>query len=524
MKKFLAILLLPWLLVACPVPLPVIETFIATPSALPYGGGQVKFVWATKHASAIFLNGVNVSDKNTLELDVSATTIFTLEARGAGGVVRQSMTLAVETTPPPTIASFRATPNTLPFGGGTVLLEWTSEYATHLSLEGTDVTGQTSRTVQVTTSKSFTLVATGISGRAQKTTSVFVQDAPPVIAHFSATPDTLERGPVSLTWDVLGADSLSITPNIGIVTGDSIQVFVEQSTTFTLTASNNGGTVSKSITVASTALSSNALGLVNLAWDTNKRSAETDSSGRVRFTPLTYSDIDYVMGGVRYLTATFRVTNLDSEPLENISLRAIARRGNLGATAAFDVRAFPSLAFPEGEVFTDPSVAQRIVPLHGMQLGISVAEPDSSAADFQAYRPSESSSLEAAAQTAALLGADEHVLDYGFVVKNGSSRRIEAGGTGLVSVSFRIPRRFDSLPKVFKFQVSFLLSTDSALRVSRALLETTTAAETRGVELGRATNPTQLVLFGNDNETASQAAVRVIRLPNIKIGSSTTLP
>jgi hypothetical protein len=525
MKAVFAILALMFVLVACPAP-PMIETFSATPTALPFGGGKVKLMWTTTNANQVLLDGTdaNATTQNQLEVMVSATKTFTLEARGAGGATQRSLEVVVETTPPPTIPSFTATPDTLPFGGGQVTLAWTNTNATSLSLEGANVTGQTSTTVNVTTSRTFTLTATGISGTVQKTVGVFVQDAPPVIANFTATPDTLERGLVTLAWDVLGATSLSISPNVGTVTGNSVQVSVSKNTTFALTASNNGGSDSKNVSVASTALQSNPLGLVNLAWDTNKRDSETDSSNRLSFAPLTYSDIDHVAGGVRYLTATYRVTNLSNAPLENITLRAVAKTGNLGETAAFEVRAFPDATNPDGELFTDPTVAQRIVPLHGMQLGATVPVPDSTASDFQAYRASESASLETSAQGTSLLAATERVLDYGFVTKNGSSRSLPVGGTGLVSVSFRIPRRFDPMPKVFKFKISFLVTTDSAVRVSRALLETTGAAETRGASLGSASNPSQLVLVGSDTDTSSDTAVRVVRLPSIKIGVGTVFP
>jgi hypothetical protein len=524
-KAFFVILALSGLLVACPAP-PVIGSFSVTPNVLPYGGGKVKLMWTTTNASQVLLDGTDVSatTQNQFEVTVAASKTFNLEARGAGGSTVQSLEVKVETTPPPTIPSFTASPDTLPFGGGQVSLAWTSQNATSLSLDGVDVTGQSSSTVNVTTSRTFTLSATGISGTTQKTVGVFVQDAPPVIVNFSATPDTLESGSVTLAWDVLGASNLSISPNVGVVTGNSIQVAVDKNTSFTLIASNNGGAASKAVVVASTALQSSPLGLVNLAWDSNKRDLETDSSNRVSFAPLTYSDIDHVAAGFRYLTATYRVTNLSSAPLENITLRAVAKTGNLGETAAFEVRAFPDATNPDGALFTDPTVAQRIVPLHGMQLGATVPVPDGTASDFQAYRASESAALESAAQNASVLAATERVLDYGFVTKNGSSRSLPAGGTGLVSVSFRLPRRFDPLPKVFKFKVSFLLTTDSALRVSRALLETTSEAETRGATLGSASNPSQVVLFGGDTETSSDTALRVVRLPSIKIGNTTMFP
>ncbi len=346
------------------------------------------------------------------------------------------------------------------------------------------------------------------------------------ISSFTATPETLESGLVTLEWQVVGASQLSIFPDIGLVSGNSLQVNVTKNTTFTLSATNGTDTTTKTISVAITSISSTALGLVNLAWDTSKREVETDPGRQISFLPLTYSDIDYVIGGVRYLTATYRVTNLSSQPLENISLRAISKSANNGQTAAFDIRAFPDTNNPDGALYTDPSVGQRILPLHGMQLGATAPIPDVLASDFQAYLQSESSILETSARATGFLTETETILDYAFVVKNNANRRIEAGGTGIVSVAMRIPRRLiqaDPLSKIFKFKLSFLITTDNSTRVSRGLLETTEAVATRAIALGSSGNPAQLVLIGSDSDAPNDPAFRTVRLNNIRIGANTNL-
>ena len=525
MKSFLAILALMLLLVACPVQPPTISSFTADKVNLPFGGGNVTLSWVTERASSLSLNSGDVTGLNSKIMAVSSSTVFTLTASNTGGSVTKTVEIVVAPAPP-IISSFTASPSTLPFGGGLVRLTWVTQNTTALSLDGGDVTGTTSLEVNVTNSKTFTLTATGLGGITSKSVGIFVLDDVPVISSFTATPETLESGLVTLAWQTLGATSLSISPSIGIVTGNSLEVNISKTTTFTLTATNNGGSTTKTVLVASTALSSTALGLVNLAWDTNKRNAETDSSGQVSFLPLTYSDIDFVSGGVRYLTATYRVTNLSSQPLENIALRAVAKTGNVGETAAFDIRAFPDANNPDGTLYTDASVGQRILPVHGMQLGATTPVPDENASDFQGYRLSESTALETAARGSGLIGVNESVLDYSYIVKNNLNRRLEAGGTALVSVAVRIPRRLvqaDPLSKIFKFKLSFLLSSDSAIRVSRALLETTTASQSRAMALGSSSNPTQLVLLGSDLDAPSDGALRLIRLPNIRFGVTTNL-
>jgi hypothetical protein len=74
---------------------------------------------------------------------------------------------------------------------------------------------------------------------------------PPTISSFAADPSTITSGQSSeLSWSVTGADSISISPAVGTVTGNSIAVFPSQTTTYTLTAMNAQGSVTAETTVA----------------------------------------------------------------------------------------------------------------------------------------------------------------------------------------------------------------------------------------------------------------------------------
>jgi peptidoglycan-associated lipoprotein len=73
----------------------------------------------------------------------------------------------------------------------------------------------------------------------------------PVISSFSAEPSTIERGQSStLSWSISGATDMSINQGVGPVQSQGQrQVFPNNSTTYTLTASGPGGTDSRSVTV-----------------------------------------------------------------------------------------------------------------------------------------------------------------------------------------------------------------------------------------------------------------------------------
>jgi hypothetical protein len=75
---------------------------------------------------------------------------------------------------PPAIASFTATPDELPAGGGDTKLQWSVTGATKLSIEGIgEVTGS-SKTVNVKATKTFVLIAENADGSVKGTVDVTV--------------------------------------------------------------------------------------------------------------------------------------------------------------------------------------------------------------------------------------------------------------------------------------------------------------------------------------------------------------
>ena len=72
----------------------------------------------------------------------------------------------------------------------------------------------------------------------------------PIIQGLLASPTAVASGgTATLSWSVSGADTLSIAPGVGTVTGTSVQVAPTATTTYTLTATNAGGSSTASVTV-----------------------------------------------------------------------------------------------------------------------------------------------------------------------------------------------------------------------------------------------------------------------------------
>lgn len=86
--------------------------------------------------------------------------------------------------------------------------------------------------------------------------------AQPIVKFFTAEPTTIERGQASsLKWEVTGAESVSINQGLGVVgsaapggatpavISGNRSVFPSSTTTYTLTATNSGGSVTEAVTV-----------------------------------------------------------------------------------------------------------------------------------------------------------------------------------------------------------------------------------------------------------------------------------
>ena len=147
----------------------------------------------------------------------------------------------------------------------------------------------------------------------------------PVISTFTCTPTTLPggAGPVTLSWAVSGAISLTIEPTVGAVSPvsyGSTTVQVTASTTFTLTATGLNGsstaTCQVSVTQVPVITSFTATpstypaggGPVVLAWNVTGATTLTIDQGVDAVTPPTVGNKTVLVGA----TTTFTLTAMDS--------------------------------------------------------------------------------------------------------------------------------------------------------------------------------------------------------------------
>ncbi|MGB8260659.1 MAG: hypothetical protein WCE75_09925 [Terracidiphilus sp.] len=225
-----------------------IDNFAATQAAITTGQSTT-LVWSVTGAVKLSLTGggentfVPVSS-TSVTISPAATTTYTLTATDPQGNTA-SATTTVTVSAPPAIDSFTATPTAIT-DGQTSTLSWvvSDSVATITIDNGVGTVTGNSISVQPTNSTTYTMTAANLAGAvvtAQATVNVVLA---PKIVSFIATPSEIGAGQNStLGWSVIGATNLSIDNGIGAVSGSSIQVSPASTTTYTLTASNVGSSL-----------------------------------------------------------------------------------------------------------------------------------------------------------------------------------------------------------------------------------------------------------------------------------------
>jgi uncharacterized repeat protein (TIGR01451 family) len=236
------------------VPLPVCDSFTASPSNILVGGKST-LSWNTTNAVQVFLNPGNtaVSVDGTFEVSPIVDTTYVLTVIGAEDkTVDCSVPVKVSEDQVPVCKNFTASPSSLPVGGGNVTLNWEVTDASSVSIAPTvgavGLTG--SRSVNVTQGTTYVLTATDTNGD-QTTCSapVAVADPSPVFTceqnvNFSVTDSSIRRGDtVTLNWSTVDVDTVSISTINKTSLSGSEAVSPSSDITYTLTATQGSRTV-----------------------------------------------------------------------------------------------------------------------------------------------------------------------------------------------------------------------------------------------------------------------------------------
>ena len=229
-----------------------ILVFTANPAVIQSGQSST-LAYQVLNADTVTISGLgSVNPSNgSIPVTPAQTTTYTLTATNANGQATATATVTVQ-TPQPQILSCTATPMNI-MQGESATIVYATQNATSVSISGigsVPVTGNI--TVTPTTTTTYTISASNAvaSTTCNVTVSVTAGTAPRII-RFTAAPMTITSGQAStLVWQVENATTVTISPTVGTVGLVGTQdVTPTQTTTYTITATNNFGQATANVTV-----------------------------------------------------------------------------------------------------------------------------------------------------------------------------------------------------------------------------------------------------------------------------------
>jgi hypothetical protein len=232
--------------------------FTANPANIQPGQSST-LTWVVQNATSVTIQpgigSVNATSGST-SVQPNQTTTYTLTATGPAGTVNQAVTVQVGAagTGNPQIIRFEASPLTIAPGGSSTL-SWATSGATQVSISGVgNVNPNGSTVVSPSQTTTYTLTAASADGKsvtAPVTVTVAGANIPQIVT-FVATPQNISPGQsTKICWQVNGATSISITPDVGsnLNANDCATVSPATTTTYTLTATNATGSIQGNVTV-----------------------------------------------------------------------------------------------------------------------------------------------------------------------------------------------------------------------------------------------------------------------------------
>lgn len=239
-----------------PIPVRIIR-FEANPTTVQ-AGQTVTLTWETVGANGVVIEpSVGLQPASgAAEVRPFASTTYTLTVRSPAGDLTSQVSVVVAGGPA-RLEAFTATPLTI-MPGETSRLDWSTNNASHVILEpGIGMLAASGHVVvSPDTTTTYRVTAVGDAGNASGDVTVVVASGnQPFVRAFTAMPQTAAPGQtVTLTWETLNADSVTIAPGGPQPANGTVDVTPLQTTTYTLTAAGPGGQASASLTVTITAM------------------------------------------------------------------------------------------------------------------------------------------------------------------------------------------------------------------------------------------------------------------------------
>ncbi len=217
----------------------------AAPAMICVGGSSTLTWTSTGAVSAVINNGVgSVPVNGSVTVAPAKTIAYTITVKNGSGSATSRATVTVKAAPPQ--VTFIASPEVIPADGSSTLT-WTTVNAFSASIDqGIGVVALNgSKSVALAATTAYKITVKGSGGTVIATATVTVVSAPPPTASLTAEPSAIFNGQSStLTWRTANAASASIDNGVGgIELNGSVSVAPAATTTYTLTATGPGGSV-----------------------------------------------------------------------------------------------------------------------------------------------------------------------------------------------------------------------------------------------------------------------------------------
>ena len=192
---------------------PVIDSFIASPTNISYGG-STSLSWSVSDATSVTIdNGVGaVGSSGSTTVLPTTTTTYTLTASNAAGSDTEIALVTVSGAPSPVglpvINYFTTSPPVISGASGSTFLRWNVSDATAVSIDPGIGTVASSGTMLVSLSSStdFVLMASNAYGTVSRIATVLVMGG----GGTSLAYDFVEQAPTAYWWTKVGASMVAL--------------------------------------------------------------------------------------------------------------------------------------------------------------------------------------------------------------------------------------------------------------------------------------------------------------------------
>ena len=169
-------------------------------------GGTTTLVWEVRNSDDVTITEIGqVGSSGSSTVTVNQTKTFTLTARNEAGEVNATAVVTVADSTPPKILEFKAMPAVAKKPGDPVVLSWSTENATQVSIVGIgDVAASGSVTVKPVVRTTYVLIAYGVNSEVSSEVTVTIENAnraPMAIINNNRVLYAPDSGLVTLTLD-----------------------------------------------------------------------------------------------------------------------------------------------------------------------------------------------------------------------------------------------------------------------------------------------------------------------------------